>query len=302
MYVPRGVRVEAPILLTRSPPPPARALQRRMLIVLEEGAEAEVWEQYLSADAESETLLNTVVELVVGQNARLRYVCGQDLNEKSWIFGAQRAEVAARRQARLGRGRLRLRARPRADGDEARRRGRRGARSPAPTRRTPASTSTSTPRRSTRRRTRSPERPRLGLRRVVVEGDPHLYPAVARRPQRVADLIADRAGQPEVVKGQVQRLPRLAQPGHQIARHVVGALRLPVQAFGPTWLGGVPISAARLKVRLEVGYRIEPRHRHLPRRGTAARRASGRRVGGPRDRRLQLRRRAAGHRGPLLAR
>jgi Fe-S cluster assembly protein SufD len=30
----------------------------------------------------------------VGQNARLRYVCGQDLNEKSWIFGAQRAEVA----------------------------------------------------------------------------------------------------------------------------------------------------------------------------------------------------------------
>jgi Fe-S cluster assembly protein SufD len=65
-----------------------------VLIVLEEGAEAEVWEQYLSGDAESETLLNTVVELVVGQNARLRYVCGQDLNERSWIFGAQRAEVA----------------------------------------------------------------------------------------------------------------------------------------------------------------------------------------------------------------
>ena len=65
-----------------------------MLIVLEEGAEAEVWEQYLSGDDESETLLNTVVELVVGQNARLRYVCGQDLNERSWIFGAQRAEVA----------------------------------------------------------------------------------------------------------------------------------------------------------------------------------------------------------------
>jgi Fe-S cluster assembly protein SufD len=65
-----------------------------VLIVLEEGAEAEVWEQYLSGDDESETLLNTVVELVVGQNARLRYVCGQDLNEKSWIFGAQRAEVA----------------------------------------------------------------------------------------------------------------------------------------------------------------------------------------------------------------
>ena len=39
-------------------------------------------------------MLNTVVELKVGQNAKLRYVCGQELNEKSWIFGSQRAEVA----------------------------------------------------------------------------------------------------------------------------------------------------------------------------------------------------------------
>ncbi len=93
VWVPRNVRVEAPILLTAVTAAAGTALQRRVLIVLEEGAEAEVWEQYLSADEESETLLNTVVELVVGQNARLRYVCGQDLNEKSWIFGAQRAEV-----------------------------------------------------------------------------------------------------------------------------------------------------------------------------------------------------------------
>ncbi len=93
VYVPRGVRVEAPVLLNAVTAAAGSALQRRVLIVLEEGAEAEVWEQYLSADAESETLFNTVVELVVGQNAKLRYVCGQDLNEKSWIFGAQRAEV-----------------------------------------------------------------------------------------------------------------------------------------------------------------------------------------------------------------
>jgi Fe-S cluster assembly protein SufD len=94
VWVPRNVRVDAPILLTAVTAAAGTALQRRVLIVLEEGAEAEVWEQYLSGDDESETLLNTVVELVVGQNARLRYVCGQDLNEKSWIFGAQRAEVA----------------------------------------------------------------------------------------------------------------------------------------------------------------------------------------------------------------
>jgi Fe-S cluster assembly protein SufD len=94
VWVPRGVRVEAPILLTAVTAAAGTALQRRVLVVLEEGAEAEVWEQYLSGSPESETLLNTVVELVVGQNARLRYVCGQDLNERSWIFGAQRAEVA----------------------------------------------------------------------------------------------------------------------------------------------------------------------------------------------------------------
>jgi Fe-S cluster assembly protein SufD len=93
VYVPRGVRVEAPIVLSAVSAAAGTALQRRVLIVLEEGAEADVWEQYLSGDSESETLLNTVVELVVGQNAKLRYVCGQGLNEKSWIFGAQRAEV-----------------------------------------------------------------------------------------------------------------------------------------------------------------------------------------------------------------
>ena len=93
VYVPRGVKVEAPILLTAITAAATTALNRRVLIVVEEGAEVEVWEQYLSADAESQSLLNTVVELRVGQNAKLRYVCGQDLNEKSWIFGAQRATV-----------------------------------------------------------------------------------------------------------------------------------------------------------------------------------------------------------------
>ena len=60
------MRVEAPILLNAVTAAAGTALQRRVLIVLEEGAEAEVWEQYLSGDAETETLLNTVVELVVG--------------------------------------------------------------------------------------------------------------------------------------------------------------------------------------------------------------------------------------------
>jgi Fe-S cluster assembly protein SufD len=94
VYVPRGVRVETPIVLTAVQGTDGTVLHRRVLVVLEEGAEAEVWEQVVSADGSAETLLTTVVELVVGQNARLRYVGGQELNERSWIFGAQRAEVA----------------------------------------------------------------------------------------------------------------------------------------------------------------------------------------------------------------
>ena len=92
-YVPRGVVVDAPILLTAVTATPGTILNRRVLIVLEEEAEAEVWEQYVSGSDEA-TVFNTVVELRVGQNAKLRYVCGQELNERSWIFGSQRAEVA----------------------------------------------------------------------------------------------------------------------------------------------------------------------------------------------------------------
>jgi Fe-S cluster assembly protein SufD len=93
VYVPRGKRLDAPALITAVQSASGSSLGWRTLVVLEEGAEAEVWEQYLSADGDVEGLFNTVVELVVGANARLRYVCGQGLSEKSWIFGTQRAVV-----------------------------------------------------------------------------------------------------------------------------------------------------------------------------------------------------------------
>jgi len=94
VYVPRGMRVESPIVLSAIADGSGTALHRRVLVVLEEGAEAEVWEQHLSGSPDAETLLNSVVEVRVGQNARLRFVAAQDLNERSWVFGAQRAEVA----------------------------------------------------------------------------------------------------------------------------------------------------------------------------------------------------------------
>jgi Fe-S cluster assembly protein SufD len=93
VYVPRGVAVQAPISLATVQAESGTLLNTRTLVVLEEGAQAEVWEQFLSAEEDLDGVVNVVTELIVGQNAHLRYVCGQGLSEKSWIFGAQRAEV-----------------------------------------------------------------------------------------------------------------------------------------------------------------------------------------------------------------
>jgi Fe-S cluster assembly protein SufD len=93
VYVPRGVVVEAPIVVTVAQSQAQTALHWRTLVVLEEGAQAEVWEQYVSTDDGQDALFSTVTELSVGPNANLRYVCAQGLSEKSWIFGAQRAVI-----------------------------------------------------------------------------------------------------------------------------------------------------------------------------------------------------------------
>ena len=93
VYVPRGARLEAPVALSAVQATADAALNWRTLIVLEEGAEAEVWEQYLSAPGADDGLFNGVVEIVVGDGARLRYVCGQGLAPSSWVFSSQRAEL-----------------------------------------------------------------------------------------------------------------------------------------------------------------------------------------------------------------
>jgi Fe-S cluster assembly protein SufD len=93
VYVPRGVVVSEPISLTAVQAAAGTLVNQRTLIVVEEDAQAEVWEQFLSGSDELDGVFNVVTELVVGDGARLRYVSGQALSEKSWIFGAQRASV-----------------------------------------------------------------------------------------------------------------------------------------------------------------------------------------------------------------
>jgi Fe-S cluster assembly protein SufD len=127
VYVPRGVTVTEPIALNVLVPAGSVLANERTLVVIEEGAQAEVWEQFLSTDDDQDAVLNVVTELIVGANARLRYVCGQDLSEKTWIFGAQRAEVgrdAALDWVALGfgskRGRVRMETKLAGEGADAR--------------------------------------------------------------------------------------------------------------------------------------------------------------------------------------
>ncbi len=93
VYVPRGVQVPEPIEISVRQTDAATTLGWRTLVVLEEGAEAEVWETFESGDDEIDAVLNAVVELRVGAAARLRYVCRQEISKSSWIFASQRAEV-----------------------------------------------------------------------------------------------------------------------------------------------------------------------------------------------------------------
>jgi Fe-S cluster assembly protein SufD len=91
VYVPRGERLAAPARIEVGVG--SGETSWRTLIVLDEGAEAEVWERYSSTNGGG-GLLNGVVEIVVGPGASLRYICEQELSEDSWIFATQRAELA----------------------------------------------------------------------------------------------------------------------------------------------------------------------------------------------------------------
>jgi Fe-S cluster assembly protein SufD len=93
VYVPRNVVCEEPVKVSLDLDSDGSAVYWRTLVVLEEGAQAEVWEHYGSESDDTEALLNTVVELSVGQNANLHYIGTQDLSEKAWLFSSQRSEV-----------------------------------------------------------------------------------------------------------------------------------------------------------------------------------------------------------------
>ncbi len=93
VHVPAGVVVDAPVVASVIQAG-VGALHWRSLIVVEAGAQVTVAEEWLSAEADLDGYFNPVSEVVVGEGASLEYLCVQDLSERAWILGSQRAQVA----------------------------------------------------------------------------------------------------------------------------------------------------------------------------------------------------------------
>jgi Fe-S cluster assembly protein SufD len=93
VHVAPGARVNESVVITVTQAQSGGAMPWRSLIVVEEGAEATIVEQYLSAEDDLEAYFNPVTELIVADSASVTYLCVQDLSERSWLLGSQRARL-----------------------------------------------------------------------------------------------------------------------------------------------------------------------------------------------------------------
>ena len=92
LYVPRGVVIEEP-LYALSAVSPGGVDFGRMIVILDEGAEATLLAETASVDAAGASLHCGAIEIRVGPNAKLRYVNLQNWGQEVWHFAHQRAVV-----------------------------------------------------------------------------------------------------------------------------------------------------------------------------------------------------------------
>lgn len=98
LYVPRGVQVALPPHSVMWSPLPGATLGH-VLVVVEEGAEVTYLHEYASPDLEEQALYVGATELIIKDNASLKFVSLQEWGDNTYSFGYQRARVS--RDARL---------------------------------------------------------------------------------------------------------------------------------------------------------------------------------------------------------
>jgi len=94
--VPRGVVVEKPIVVLHWSEGDGWASFPHTLVVAEDGAQVTVFDRYGSTDTGSGTtghFVDAVVELVVGDNAHVRYLSVQEQGPRTWQVALQRAHL-----------------------------------------------------------------------------------------------------------------------------------------------------------------------------------------------------------------
>jgi Fe-S cluster assembly protein SufD len=94
--VPRGVVVERPIVVLHWSEGDGLASFPHTLVVAEAGAEVTVFDRYGSTDTRAGGtghLVDAVVELIVGDNAHVRYLSVQEHGPRTWQIALQRAHL-----------------------------------------------------------------------------------------------------------------------------------------------------------------------------------------------------------------
>jgi Fe-S cluster assembly protein SufD len=90
LYVPRGVRLELPVRVTRWLSEPSAAYFSRVLIVAERECQVSYVDEILSDDFATQTLTSTAVEVVARDGAQVQYVAVQRLGKGAFYQSVQR--------------------------------------------------------------------------------------------------------------------------------------------------------------------------------------------------------------------
>jgi Fe-S cluster assembly protein SufD len=93
LYVPAGVTIDQPLQSLLWGPGAGLAHVSHILVWLEDGASVTYVQEYASPDEEDQALHAGIVELHVGNGARLRFVELQSWGEHVWNFTHERADV-----------------------------------------------------------------------------------------------------------------------------------------------------------------------------------------------------------------
>ncbi len=90
LHVPRGVRLENPVRVSRWLSRSGVAVFSRTLIVAEEGSQVSYVDEILSDDLDRQSLVNSAVEVFAKQNAQVQYVSLQRLGKGAFHLVQQR--------------------------------------------------------------------------------------------------------------------------------------------------------------------------------------------------------------------